>query len=160
MVAAPDAACHNSPPPHLLTVSALVSLPPPLVLPSYVQIAVRAAADQACQALARLLHPEAVPRCMPAILSGASPAKKWQCKEGAFKIISTLCETAPDAVQAALPDIVPVVRACMCVRGGVVEGGMCVYGMCRGVRYVYGYGMEGQGHGLGGGPEAGVGGWG
>ncbi|KAG2423269.1 hypothetical protein HXX76_015419 [Chlamydomonas incerta] len=73
------------------------------------KIAVRAAADQACQALARLLHPEAVPRCMPAILSGASPTKKWQCKEGAFKIISTLCETAPDAVQAALPDIVPVV---------------------------------------------------
>ncbi|KAG2447603.1 hypothetical protein HYH02_007524 [Chlamydomonas schloesseri] len=73
------------------------------------KIAVRAAADQACQALARLLHPCAVPRVMPAILSGASPAKKWQCKEGAFKIISTLCETAPDAVQAALPDIVPVV---------------------------------------------------
>ncbi|GLC54208.1 hypothetical protein PLESTB_000835000 [Pleodorina starrii] len=70
---------------------------------------VRGAADQACQALARLLHPEAVPRSLPSILSGTSPSRKWQTKEGAFKIICTLCETAPDAVQAALPDIVPVV---------------------------------------------------
>ncbi|GIL45196.1 hypothetical protein Vafri_2513 [Volvox africanus] len=70
---------------------------------------VRGAADAACQALARLLHPEAVPRSLPAILAGTSPSRKWQSKEGAFKIISTLCETAPEAVQAALTDIVPVV---------------------------------------------------
>ncbi|GFR42452.1 hypothetical protein Agub_g3359 [Astrephomene gubernaculifera] len=70
---------------------------------------VRGAADTACQSFARLLHPEAVPRSLPAILAATSPSRKWQCKEGAFKMIATLCETAPDAVQAALPDIVPVV---------------------------------------------------
>ncbi|KAG2490532.1 hypothetical protein HYH03_010927 [Edaphochlamys debaryana] len=70
---------------------------------------VRGAADSACQALARLLHPEAVARSLPAILAGTAPSRKWQSKEGAFKMISTLCETAPDAVQASLPDIVPVV---------------------------------------------------
>ncbi|PNH03367.1 [NU+] prion formation protein 1 [Tetrabaena socialis] len=70
---------------------------------------VRGAADSACQALARLLNPEAVSRVLPAILAGTSPSRKWQSKEGAFKIIATLCETAPDAVQAGLPDIVPVV---------------------------------------------------
>ncbi|KXZ51764.1 hypothetical protein GPECTOR_11g208 [Gonium pectorale] len=70
---------------------------------------VRGAADSACQALARMLHPEAVARSLPTLLSGTSPSRKWQTKEGAFKVIATLCETAPDAVQAALPDIVPVV---------------------------------------------------
>jgi hypothetical protein len=33
-----------------------------------------------------------------------------QVKEGSFKVVQTLCDTAPEAVQAALPDIVPMVR--------------------------------------------------
>lgn len=47
---------------------------------------------------------------LPTILSGTTPSRKWQSKEGAFKMIATLSETVPEALQALLPDIVPVVR--------------------------------------------------
>ncbi len=74
----------------------------------------RIAADAACQSLARLLHPDAVARSLPHIIRGTSPSRKWQSKEGAFKMIATLTESAPEAVAEALPELVPVVRGLGC----------------------------------------------
>eukprot|EP00201_Polytomella_parva_P021393 CAMPEP_0175048820 /NCGR_PEP_ID=MMETSP0052_2-20121109/6407_1 /TAXON_ID=51329 ORGANISM="Polytomella parva, Strain SAG 63-3" /NCGR_SAMPLE_ID=MMETSP0052_2 /ASSEMBLY_ACC=CAM_ASM_000194 /LENGTH=1151 /DNA_ID=CAMNT_0016312937 /DNA_START=110 /DNA_END=3568 /DNA_ORIENTATION=+ len=70
---------------------------------------VRTAAESAAMALARLLSDPSVSRIMPCLLSAAIPSRRWQTKEGAYKILTLLTETCPDAIRDLLPEIVPMV---------------------------------------------------
>lgn len=47
----------------------------------------------------------------PAVLleQGLSPSLKWQTREGAFKLLTGLAASAPTAVGAHLPDLVPII---------------------------------------------------
>lgn len=44
---------------------------------------------------------------------GLEPSLKWQVREGALKLLTGLTQSAPSAVGAHLPDLVPVISDLM-----------------------------------------------
>lgn len=49
-----------------------------------------------------------------ALMEAMARDKPWQTKEGALLLVTKLASTAKHAVQAALPDLVPVGSECLC----------------------------------------------
>jgi elongation factor 3 len=55
----------------------------------------------------------AVPARVQILLDGMAKERAWQTKEGSLKLLKKLAGSAKAAVQAALPDIVPVGSECL-----------------------------------------------
>lgn len=67
------------------------------------------------------------------VLKGLEDSQKWQVKEGALRLLTTLADAAPAQVSGSLPVIVPLISERMVdareqvrERVGVCEGGLCL----------------------------------
>ncbi|KAI9104834.1 armadillo-type protein [Phlyctochytrium arcticum] len=74
---------------------------------------VRAAAEEAADALFKLPGRFSVRVLVPLLLSQLTNEKKWQAKVAALKYLGRMSEHSASQVCAALPEILPVVSTCM-----------------------------------------------
>lgn len=74
---------------------------------------VRSAAESAADALVSGLNPGSAALVIQALLEGMSRDRAWQTKEASLKLLKRLAGSAKAAVQAALPELVPVGSECL-----------------------------------------------
>jgi hypothetical protein len=74
------------------------------------------ARDAACAsavAVARSLCPHAAEMVLPVLFAHTEPAKKWQTREAALRMLAAVSDVAPRQVAARLPEIVPLIATLM-----------------------------------------------
>jgi hypothetical protein len=73
----------------------------------------RDAAGAAAVALGRGVCAAAGRLLLPLALAALDPMRRWQAREAALRVLGSLCDSAPRAVAARLPEIVPLIADLM-----------------------------------------------